>query len=140
MNLLGGASFQRMESAISAASLRQSVLANNIANVDTPYYKRSDVAFEEMLAQAMGGQGNAQALPGKVTDARHIPINGSSMSSLPMPQVVTENSTSINNNRNNVDIDKEMALMAENQLRYNLFVQQINHDVKMMRTAIEGRG
>ncbi|MBO9597439.1 MAG: flagellar basal body rod protein FlgB [Cohnella sp.] len=140
MNLLGGASFQRMESALSAASLRQSVLANNIANVDTPYYKRSDVAFEEMLAQAMGGQSSTQALPGKVTNVRHIPINGSSMTSLPMPQVVTENSTSINNNRNNVDIDKEMALMAENQLRYNLLVQQINHDVKMMRTAIEGRG
>ena len=140
MNSLGGAAFQRMESALSAASLRQSVLANNIANVDTPHYKRSDVAFEEMLAQAMGGQSGTQALPGKVTNARHIPINGSSMTTVPNPQVVTENSTSINNNRNNVDIDKEMALMAENQLRYNLLVQQINHDVKMMRTAIEGRG
>ncbi len=140
MNLLGGASFQRIESAISAASLRQSVLANNIANVDTPYYKRSDVAFEELLAQAMGGQSSTQTLSGKVTNARHIPINGSSMSSLPMPQVITENSTSINNNRNNVDIDKEMALMAENQLRYNLLVQQINHEVKMLRTGIEGRG
>jgi flagellar basal-body rod protein FlgB len=139
MNLLGGASFQRMESALSAASLRQSVLANNIANVDTPYYKRSDVAFEEMLAQAIGGQNGSQALPGRVTNARHIPINGSSMTFLPKPQVVAEDTTSINNNRNNVDIDKEMALMAENQLRYNLLVQQINHDVKMMRIGIEGR-
>ncbi len=140
MNLLGGVSFQRLESALGAASLRQTVLANNIANVDTPYYKRSDVAFEELLAQAMGGRNSAQALPGKVTDARHIPINGSSMTSLPVPQVVAENSTSINNNRNNVDIDKEMALLAENQLRYNLLVQQISHEVKMMRTGIEGRG
>ncbi len=140
MNLLGGASFQRIESAISAASLRQSVLANNIANVDTPYYKRSDVAFEELLAQAMGGQSNTQTLPGRVTNARHLPINGSSMNSMPIPQVISENSTSINNNRNNVDIDKEMALMAENQLRYNLLVQQINHEVKMLRTGIEGRG
>lgn len=139
MNLLGGASFQRMESALSVASMRQSVLANNIANVDTPYFKRSDVAFEEMLAQAIGGQDGKEALPGRVTNARHIPINGSSMTFLPDPQVVTEDSTSINNNRNNVDIDKEMALMAENQLRYNLLVQQINHDVKMMRIGIEGR-
>lgn len=139
MNLLGGASFQRLESAISAASLRQNVLANNLANVDVPYYKRSDVAFEEMLVQAIGTQDGSQALPGIMTNARHIPINGSSMASVPKPQVIAEHSTSINNNRNNVDIDKEMALLAENQLRYNLFVQQVNHDVKMMRTAIEGR-
>lgn len=139
MNLLGGASFQRLESAISAASLRQSVLANNIANVDTPYFKRSDVAFEELLSQAIDGQSGSQALPGIMTNARHIPINGSSTSSGPKPQVITEHSTSINNNRNNVDIDKEMSLMAENQLRYNLYVQQVNHDVKMMRNAIEGR-
>jgi len=53
--------------------------------------------------------------------------------------VTTESSSVINNNRNNVDIDKEMAMVAENQLRYNLYVQQINHEVKMMRTGIEGR-
>lgn len=140
MNLLGGASFQRLESAINAASMRQRVLANNIANVDTPYYKRSDVAFEEMLTQAIGNQDGSQgALPGRVTNAKHIPINGSSAAVAPNPTVVTEQSTSINNNRNNVDIDKEMSLMAENQLRYNLFIQQVNHDVKMMRTGIEGR-
>ncbi|MFC5532448.1 flagellar basal body rod protein FlgB [Cohnella yongneupensis] len=139
MDLLGGASFQRLESAVSAASLRQRVLANNIANVDTPYYKRSDVAFEEMLTQAIGEQGGSHALAGKMTNERHIPINGSSAAFVPKPQVITENSTSINNNQNNVDIDKEMSLMAENQLRYNLFIQQVNHEVKMMRTGIEGR-
>jgi flagellar basal-body rod protein FlgB len=139
MDLLGGASFQRLEGAINAASMRQRVLANNIANVDTPYYKRSDVAFEEMLTQAIGEQDGTQLLAGKVTNARHIPINGSSAAATPKPQVFTEDSTSINNNRNNVDIDKEMSLMAENQLRYNLFIQQVNHEVKMMRTGIEGR-
>ncbi|MFD0671744.1 flagellar basal body rod protein FlgB [Cohnella sp. GCM10027633] len=140
MDLLGGASFQRLESAINAASMRQRVLANNIANVDTPHYKRSDVAFEEMLTQAIGNQDGLQGtLPGRVTNAKHIPINGSSSAAVPKPLVVTEDSTSINNNRNNVDIDKEMSLMAENQLRYNLFVQQVNHEVKMMRTGIEGR-
>jgi flagellar basal-body rod protein FlgB len=45
----------------------------------------------------------------------------------------------MNNNSNNVDIDREMALLAKNQLSYNLYIQQMNHDVKMMRTAIEGR-
>jgi flagellar basal-body rod protein FlgB len=137
MDVLGGASIQRLEGAINAASLRQQVLANNVANVDTPYFKRSDVAFEEMLAGAMG-EGSAPMLEGKRTDSRHIPI-GFSYSS-PTPQVVTDPSTVINNDQNNVDIDKEMSLMAENQLRYNLYVQQLNHEIKMMRTGIDGRG
>jgi flagellar basal-body rod protein FlgB len=136
MNVLGGAAFQRLESAINAASMRQRVLANNIANVDTPYFKRSDVAFEELLTQAIGGQGTP-ILSGRITNARHIPINTSFPS--PSPKVVTDESTSINNDRNNVDIDKEMSLLAENQLRYNLLTLEVNHDVKMMRTAIEGR-
>jgi flagellar basal-body rod protein FlgB len=136
LDLLGGASFQRLESAIQAASVRQRVIANNIANVDTPYFKRSHVAFEEYLSQAIGGQG--AALTGRTTNARHIPINGTN-SAVPAPQVLTDESTSINNNRNNVDIDKEMSMLAENQLRYNLFIQQTNHDVKMLRTAIQGR-
>jgi flagellar basal-body rod protein FlgB len=137
MNVLGGAAFQRLEGALQAASMRQRVLANNIANVDTPYYKRSDVAFEEMLTQAMGAEGTP-VIAGRMTNPRHIPINGSYPT--PSPQVITDESTAINNNRNNVDIDKEMSLVAENQLRYNLFIQQVNHEVKMMRTGIEGRG
>jgi flagellar basal-body rod protein FlgB len=52
--------------------------------------------------------------------------------------VVTDQSTVINNNRNNVDIDKEMSLLAENQLRYSLLIQQVNHDVNMMRIGIKG--
>jgi flagellar basal-body rod protein FlgB len=135
MNVLGGAAFQRLESAIQAASMRQRVLANNIANVDTPYFKRSDVAFEEMLTQAIGEQGTP-VLAGRMTNARHIPINGSFPS--PSPKVVTDESTSINNDRNNVDIDNEMSLLAENQLRYNLLSQQVTHDVKMMKIGIQG--
>jgi len=71
-----------------------------------------------------------------MTNARHIPINSSYPS--PSPKVVTDESTSINNDRNNVDIDKEMSLMAENQLRYNLLSQQVTHDVKMMKIGIQG--
>jgi len=45
MDLLDGASFRRLEGALHAATLRHQVLSNNNANVDTPYFKRSDVAF-----------------------------------------------------------------------------------------------
>lgn len=78
-------------------------------------------------------------LSGRRTDIRHIPI-GTSGSKLPEAQVVTDTATTMNNNQNNVDLEREMSLLAKNQLSYNFYIQQINHDLKMMRTAIEGRG
>lgn len=118
-----------------AAELRQGVISDNIANVDTPNFKRSEVLFEELLSQEMGGQGGLQ---GKRTNERHIPI-GRSGGVVPTAQVQTDNLSQMNNNENNVDIDREMSLLAKNQLSYNFYIQQISHDVKMMRTAIEGR-
>ncbi|MFC5401930.1 flagellar basal body rod protein FlgB [Cohnella soli] len=133
MEVLSGASFHRLESAINAATMRQQVLTNNIANVNTPYFKRSDVAFEEYLAQAIGSDGN-KTLAIKVTNSRHFPMNASN----PAPEVVTDSSTTFNNDRNNVDIEKEMSMLAENQLRYNLLSQQVSHEAKMMRIGIVG--
>lgn len=137
MNLLNGASFRRMEGALQAAELRQRVISNNVANAETPYFKRTEVLFEQLLEQAMG-EGQTKRLSGITTDPRHIPI-GASRNSLPTPQLVTDQSSSMNNNQNNVDVDTEMALLAKNQLTYNFYIQQINHDVNMIRTAIGGR-
>lgn len=119
-----------------AAESRQRVISNNVANAETPFFKRSEVLFEELLEQSMGVGLNR--LAGRTTDARHIPIGANSVR-LPAPQVITSNSTTMNNNQNNVDIDREMSLLAKNQLSYNFYIGQINHDFKMMRTGIEGR-
>ncbi|CAI6026527.1 flagellar basal body rod protein FlgB [Cohnella sp. JJ-181] len=133
MDMLSGASFQRLEGALHAASMRQSVLQNNVANVDTPNFKRSDVQFEQLLRQAMNGGGQS-AIIGKRTDTRHIAIGASGP--IPDAQVLSDKSTVFNNSGNNVDIDSEMTKLAENQLRYSLYIQQLNHDVKMMRVGM----
>lgn len=44
----------------------------------------------------------------------------------------------MNNNGNNVDMDREQALSAENQLRYNSYVEQLNSQITMMRTVVQG--
>ncbi len=125
-----------MEGALQAAEMRQRVISNNVANGDTPHFKRSEVLFEELLEQTMGNEQGQLSL--KRTNQKHIPI-GSASATIPLPKLITDETTAMNNNENNVDIDREMSLLAKNQLSYNLYVQQINHDVKMMRTAIEGR-
>jgi flagellar basal-body rod protein FlgB len=135
VNLLNDISFKRLQGALDASNTRQQTIADNIANADTPYYKRSDVSFEEILRQQTDG--DMPVLKGKVTDSRHFVIGPSS--SVPTPVVTMDHSTSMNNNQNNVDIDKEMSLLAENQLRYNAYIQQVNEQIKMMRVGVEGR-
>lgn len=134
MNILNNSGFQLLERTLDASALRQKVTANNIANVDTPYFKRSDVRFEEILQDHL----NQTALQGRRTHPKHFAI-GSSAAGL-TPQVLLDDSSVMNNNLNNVDIDSEMSLMAKNQLRYNTLVQQANHDIRNLRTAIKGGG
>lgn len=135
MKLLGGVGFQRLENAIDAANLRQEVISNNIANVDTPYFKRSNVSFESLLQEQMNG--DSPELQGKRTDYRHFVIGPTNQ--IPSAKVESDQTTSMNNNLNNVDIDSEMSSLAENQLRYNSYIEQVNYQIKMKRLAVEGR-
>lgn len=131
--MLDHLTFRAMEKALDAAVLRQRVIANNVANADTPGFKRSDVRFESLLRAELEGRGG---LVGRRTDPRHIPIGSVG---LPEPEVVTDRRTVMNNNLNNVDIDAEMSALAANQLRYNVLVQQVSHEIRLLRTAIGGR-
>ena len=135
MNLLNTTSFQRLQSGLEAANLRNRVLANNIANVDTPAYKRSDVSFESKLQQEMNGLHTS--LRGKRTDPRHIVIGPTGK--IPDSSIITDNTSAMNNNDNNVDVEREMSLLAENQLRYNSYIQAVNDQIRMIRAAVEGR-
>lgn len=136
MNVLNSAAFARLENAAYASELRQRVMTDNIANAETPHFKRQEVLFEQLLEQSMGNK--PSSVSGYRTDARHIAI-GSQKSNMPAAKVVTDDSTTMNINENNVDLDREMALLAKNQLNYNLYTKQISHEIKMMRTAIDGR-
>jgi len=136
MNVLGGPESALLKGAIAAAELRQQVIADNIANVDTPRFKRSEVLFEELLASRLASQTGSK-LELRRTHVKHLPAGrGTGAVS---PRIVTDETTLMNNNANNVDIDREMALLAKNQLRYNAMIQQLNHKISMLRIGIEGR-
>ena len=135
VNVLDNGNFQRLQSGLRAASTRQEVIVNNIANVDTPYFKRSEVSFETLLKQQMSGASNE--LTGIRTDERHFVIGPTN--NIPDLKITKDETTSMNNNQNNVDVDQEMALLAENQLRYNAYVTQINHQISMKKAAIGGQ-
>ncbi|MNC38498.1 Flagellar basal body rod protein FlgB [compost metagenome] len=87
-----------------------------------------------MLAEQESGL--KPTLGAKVTDSRHFQFGN--VSAVPSAVVSTDATTSMNNNDNNVDMDREMALSAENQLRYNSYVQQLNSQITMLRTVVQG--
>ena len=139
MDLLEGGTLALLRRSLDAASLRQRVIANNIANVDTPRFKRSEVQFEDVLRQYLQRTRKDTSRTVMMrTHPKHMDAGGAG-SGLPAATVKVDRSTAMNNNLNNVDIDYEMALMAENQLYYYTLIQQVNHEIRSLRTAIGGR-
>lgn len=125
---------QVLERALAASALRHKVIANNIANVNTPGFKKSRVRFEDELQQALDGS----RIPLAATDPRHLP--GRHAASIPTPQTVPVTGTTMRRDGNNVDIDQEMALMAENNIYYSALAQQMANYFSGIKTAINGGG
>lgn len=118
-----------------ALNARNRVIANNIANVDTPYYKAQSVEFAEQLKRKLESAANVSGqLTLKRTDVRHLPIPSVS-DQIPF-KVVEDQNTVMNNNQNNVDIDKEMSGLAENQLLYNYTVDRVSSYYSKMRNLL----
>ena len=135
-NLLYTNTMSLMGKGLDAASLRNTVISNNLANVDTPGFKRSDVVFEDELRKALAKTGGIQ---GVTTHPKHIPIGSPALPNV-KPKVELQNDTTMRNDGNNVDIDREMALMAKNTITYTALAQMLNGNFSTIRSAIfEGR-
>lgn len=102
-----------------AAWTRNEVIANNIANVDTPGYKRQDVDFEGQLRRALRNN-RYQSMDSKVSSVTSSSLN---------TRVYTDAANfSYRLDGNNVDIDTENVELAANQIKYNGLVTSINEE------------
>lgn len=120
--------FQTIENGISYASQKQQTIAQNIANVDTPNYKSKTVSRTSEFRDLLHNELEAYR-----TDSKHIPFSDSSQ------RVIThQGNTSYQTNGNNVDMDKEMADMAENQIYYEALVDRLNGKFNSLQTVIRG--
>jgi flagellar basal-body rod protein FlgB len=130
-----------VQRSLDASALSQQVISNNLANVDTPGFKRSDVVFNETLRKAMEARkGTPQQLALERTQEGHLDINGASAVDEVQPEVVTDVTTSLRNDGNNVDIDREVALLSQNTAWYQTLAQITQMQFSSLRTAIlEGR-
>lgn len=127
-----------LNKSMDVASLRNTVIADNIANVDTPNFKRREVIFEDNLHKALLKYN--QHIDVKTTNYRHISTHNNSSGSQIEPEIVEMNDTTYRNDGNNVDIEVESAKLAKNYIFYDALAQSMNNEIKLLRLAITGRG
>ncbi len=122
-----------LEKALEGSSLRHKVISNNIANINTPGYKRMEVSFEEELSSAATNSGNRSGMT--LTHPKHL----LPPAAVPNPnRIHTVENTSLRTDGNNVDIDAEMAAMTKNNIFYNTVAQRINGYYTNIKLAIKG--
>lgn len=122
--------------AINFRQLNQNVISSNIANAETPGYKAKKLDFEDALARAVDIHGLGRMHTGHKD---HFPVNGSSISRV-RADVYDNPDVAINNDGNTVDLEREMAELAENSILYRAAVQLINKKLAGVAYAIEGGG
>lgn len=122
------------EKSLDAAWLRNTAIVNNIANVDTPNYKRQDVKFESVLRDYYKGN----TLNMNKTHTKHFGFN--SLDSLE-PSIEVKDDTSYRMDDNNVNMDVESAELAKNAMKFNFLADQMTNHLRRIRLAIkDGRG
>jgi len=109
--------FDFLEAGIKAEGLRQKAIANNVANLETPGYRRIDVKFEELLAKALDSPGTAD-----ITEIK--------------PEIYHPNTTPVKPNGNNVNLETEVGEMVKNSLRYDAYIRLLHKKYKQMELAI----
>ena len=116
-----------LDKAADAANLRNELLTNNIANVSTPNYKRTDLDFESVLQGELAGEKNLSKAVKKANQ---------NLETLDA-QVYTDNaSLSYRLDGNNVDINTEEARLAENQIKYQALVDLMNQEFARYNTVL----
>ena len=120
-----------MHTALNAYSLRNETINNNLANVNTPNYKRETVKFEEFLK-------NSQkfVIKGATTDAKHIDIPGNSNNQ--SASIIKDTAHSKRIDGNNVSADVEAAEQVKNSINYNAVVQRLSGNFQTLKSAIRG--
>ena len=121
--LFSGANYQGVKKMLDATTLRQEAIASNLANIETPHYKRMDVqaTFASELSRAIG-TGSAHTVCG--VQARIT---------------VDTSATAQNRDGNTVQLEKELMLLQKNMVAHHMQTQMISGTFTKLRSAIKSR-
>ncbi len=126
INLFDRSRIPLLEKELDAFAVRNKAIANNIANIGTPNYKRLDVGFQKQLSDAIETAKNSVDLSEKVDQIE--------------PEIEIDRSSLLASGANNVDIDQEMAELAKNQLRFKLAARLMTDTLNQIDKSITSGG
>lgn len=132
--LLNDKAIQSASYALDGLAKRQGVIADNLANIDTPGYRAKNVEFESALRAAVAGGDNELKLA--QTASGHL---ASPAAAAPAMQVKSRVGGALRADGNSVDIDVELTQMSETGIRYMALSQTISKKFLLMKTIIQGR-
>lgn len=110
-------SYDLIKKGLDVGALRQKSISSNISNINTPDYKVNKVEFEEYLSNAV------DSIRMKKTHSQHFGVDNIRDIE---PALTKRETTMLNDNGNNVDVDLEMTELAANEIYYNVLIQQLN--------------
>jgi len=122
-----------LKKGLDAGALRQRVIANNIANVNTPGFKKSAVEFESLLKAALG----RDTIKLVTTDPRHF--GAAPYLAELRPEVRVNEATSMREDGNNVDMDEEMTNLAINSIKYQAVTRELSDRISLLGYVISGK-
>jgi flagellar basal-body rod protein FlgB len=120
-----------LENAINYCSTKNNVISKNIANIGTENYQREDVVFKDVFSEQL----NKNL---KATNSRHISSNPDNLKDQEGVEVVMDPNQDMASGVNNVDIEKEMADLAENTVMYKFSARKIGDYYKNLQKVIKG--
>lgn len=118
-----------LDKAADASWIRNEVISHNISNVDTPGYKRQDVAFESELKKALGRSSRTSDMDQRVAAVK--------TSRLVPKQYTDMEGFSYRLDGNNVDIETENVMLAENQIKYQGLLDSIDQEFKNLQMVMK---
>jgi len=129
--------FYLLEKSLDASLIRQQVISDNIANVDTPGFKRTDVTFESQMQRALDSE-NEPRFSVALTHKGHIdffkPMDYRDVKA----KLYLDQWTNYRNDKNNVDIEKEISDAVKNSLKYKAMTQSLSTKFKALEMSIQG--
>lgn len=115
-----------LEKTCDASWTRNSLLSNNIANVDTPGYKRKDLRFEEYLGNAVNC---GTSLDDEIANIDLDTLTGTTYTDYGMVDYRLDG--------NNVDIDTESAELAKNQIKYYTMLDSVTQEFSRLKMVVQ---
>lgn len=135
--LLDSPLFNQLGRALDAASYRHTLIADNIANVETPGYRRKDIPFQDALRATLSTESESNANHLAMTHPNHLQSEDATPSQF--SKSVIHPASPEKANHNNVSIEREMAAMAANTVAYDTLITMMGKKMNQIKSVISGR-